>query len=448
MTRLFGTDGVRGKANVDLTPDLALTLGRAAGIVFGRPGRIFLGRDTRVSGPMLEGALTAGLCSAGLHVAVAGIIPTPAVSFLTLDESATAGGVVSASHNPVDDNGIKFFSAEGSKIGADVETAIEAAMETAPDGLPAGTEVGRAEVIADAAGRYVDHLVGTLQTTLKGLRVVVDCAYGAAWDVGPRAFRAAGADVIAINAAPDGTRINVGCGSTSLEPLIRSVLDERADLGVAFDGDADRVLAVDERGSVIDGDAILALAAVQLAEAGELAHNVVVSTVMANLGLQHALADRGIEVVTVPVGDRFVSEGMLEAGASLGGEQSGHIIFGAHARTGDGILAGLQLASWVVGQAASECVHVFEPYPQVLINVPVASKDALESAAALWEQVGKLQDRFGRDGRVLVRASGTEALVRVMVEARDEATARSSAESLAAVVRDQLGVAPAARVRG
>jgi phosphoglucosamine mutase len=443
MTRLFGTDGVRGKANLDLTPDLALTLGRAAGVVFGRAGRIVLGRDTRISGPMLEAALTAGLCSAGLDVALAGVIPTPAVSFLTLEEGATAGGMVSASHNPVEDNGIKFFSAEGSKIGSDLETEIEAAMEALPEALPMGTEVGQAEIIGDAADRYVGHLVGTLRRSLSGLRVVMDCAYGAAWDVGPRAFRAAGADVIAINAAPDGSRINVGCGSTSLDPLTRSVLDEGAHLGVAFDGDADRVLAVDERGEVIDGDAILALAAVRMAEAGELAHDVVVSTVMANLGLQHALADRGIEVVTVPVGDRFVSEGMLEAGAVLGGEQSGHIIFGAHARTGDGILAGLQLASLVVGQPASQCAHLFEPYPQVLINVPVASKDALESAAPLWEQVTMLQEELGRDGRVLVRASGTEALVRVMVEARDESTARRAAESVATVVTQQLGAAPA-----
>jgi phosphoglucosamine mutase len=391
---------------------------------------------------MLEAALTAGLCSAGLDVALAGVVPTPAVSFLTLEEGATAGGMVSASHNPVEDNGIKFFSAEGSKIGTDLETEIETAMEARPEVIPMGTEVGQAEFIVDAADRYVEHLVGSIRRPLNGLRVVMDCAYGAAWDVGPRAFRAAGADVIAINAVPDGSRINVGCGSTYLDPLTRSVLDEGAHLGVAFDGDADRVLAVDERGGVIDGDAILALAAVRMSEVGELAHNVVVSTVMANLGLQHALADRGIEVVTVPVGDRFVSEGMLEAGAVLGGEQSGHIIFGAHARTGDGILAGLQLASLVVGQPASQCAHLFEPYPQVLINVPVTSKDPLESAAPLWERVTILQEELGRDGRVLVRASGTEALVRVMVEARDESTARRAAESLATLVRDQLGAAP------
>jgi phosphoglucosamine mutase len=399
---------------------------------------------------MLEAALTAGLCSAGLDVALAGVVPTPAVSFLTSDEGASAGGMVSASHNPVDDNGIKFFSPEGTKIGSDVEAAIEAAMETPPETLPVGTAVGGAEVIADGAERYVRHLVGTLRAPLDGLRVVIDCAYGAAWDVGPRAFLEAGADVVAINAAPDGSKINVGCGSTSLGPLRARVLAEGADLGVAVDGDADRVLAVDERGDVIDGDAILALAAVRMAESGQLDRNLVVTTVMANLGLQRALADRGIEVLTVPVGDRFVSEGMLEAGAALGGEQSGHIIFGAHSKTGDGVLAGLQLAALVAGQPQppSQLVHLFEPYPQVLINIPVASKDALESATPLWDLVTRMQEDLGRDGRVLVRASGTESMVRVMVEARDEAVARTSAESLAGVVRDQLGAAPATPVAG
>jgi phosphoglucosamine mutase len=441
VTRLFGTDGVRGKANRDLTPDLALTLGRAVGAVFGGAGRVVLGRDTRVSGTMLEAALTAGLCSAGLDVALAGVLPTPAVSFLTLEETAAAGGMVSASHNPVDDNGIKFFSPEGMKIAAEVEAAIEAAMETPSYVLPEGTAVGAAHLIEDAADRYVKHLVATLERPLQGLRVVLDCAFGAAWEVGPRAFRDAGADVIAINAAPDGSRINVGCGSTYLEPLARQVLAEGADLGVAFDGDADRALGVDETGKVIDGDAILALAAVRMAESGELTRNLVVTTVMANLGLQHALADRGIEVMTVPVGDRFVGEAMLEAGAALGGEQSGHIIFGAHARTGDGILAGLQLAGSLAGrsQPASQLVHLFEPFPQVLINVPVTSTAELESAAPLWEEVERLQADLGHDGRVIVRASGTESMVRVMVEASHEPPARRSAEALAALVRKHLG---------
>lgn len=445
MTRLFGTDGVRGKANLDLTPDLALALGRAAGFVFGDAGRVVLGRDTRVSGPMLEAALTAGLCSAGHDVALAGIVPTPAVSFLTSDEDVTAGGVVSASHNPVDDNGIKFFSSEGSKISSDVEAAIEREMERGSAVLPAGTSIGEAGPIDDAADRYVDHLLGTLHAPLKGMRVVVDCAFGAAWEVAPRAFREAGAEVIAINAAPDGTRINVDCGSTSLGCLIQRVLSEGADLGVALDGDADRMLAVDERGDVIDGDAMLCLAALRMTEAGELERNVVVTTVMANLGLQRALGDRGIEVITVPVGDRFVAQGMLDAGAVLGGEPSGHIIFGMHARTGDGVLAGLQLARYVVGrkESPSQLAHLFEPFPQVLINVPVASKQGLESAAPVWEEVDRIQQVLGADGRVLLRASGTEDLVRVMVEASNQATAQSAAESLASMVRTELGASSA-----
>jgi phosphoglucosamine mutase len=319
-------------------------------------------------------------------------------------------------------------------------------METPSTSLPVGTAVGGAELLSGAGDRYVRHLVASLHSSLNGLRVVLDCAYGAAWEVGPQAFRAAGADVTAINAAPDGSKINVECGSTSLGPLTQRVLEERADLGIAVDGDADRVLAIDERGGVIDGDAMLALAAVNMAESGELDRNLVVTTVMANLGLQHALADRGIEVLTVPVGDRFVSEGMLEAGAMLGGEQSGHIIFGAHARTGDGLLAGLQLAGLVAGgsRPASELAHLFEPYPQVLINVPVLSPEALEGSEPLWEEVARLQAELGNEGRVLVRASGTEPLVRVMVEAREAASARSGAEALATLVRDQLGAAPAA----
>ncbi|MEA2505448.1 MAG: phosphoglucosamine mutase [Actinomycetota bacterium] len=442
VTRLFGTDGVRGIANRDLTPDLALTLGRAAGSVLAGPGPVVLGRDTRISGPMLEAALAAGLCSAGLDVALAGVLPTPAVSFLTVDVAASAGGMVSASHNPVDDNGIKFFSTEGAKVSSEIEAAIESAMESpSNEELPVGTGVGGVQAISDAADRYVDHLVSTLRGPLQGLRVVLDCAYGAAWEVGPRAFARAGAAVVAMNAEPDGSRINVDCGSTSLGPLSRRVLDEEADLGIALDGDADRMLAVDERGMVIDGDAMLAITAVRMAEAGELNRNVVVTTVMANLGLQHALAEHAIEVLTVPVGDRFVSEAMLDAGSVLGGEQSGHIIFGAHARTGDGILAGLQLASFAAAsdEPVSQLVHLFEPFPQVLINVRVTSKEALGSAEPLWEHVTSLEERLGQRGRVLLRASGTEPLIRVMVEAQDEALARASAESLADIVRAQLG---------
>jgi phosphoglucosamine mutase len=445
VTRLFGTDGVRGVANRDLTPDLALTLGRAAGSVLGADGTVVLGRDTRMSGPMLEAALTSGLCSAGVDVALVGVLPTPAVSFMTTDEAALAGGMVSASHNPIDDNGIKFFSAQGTKVTSEIEEQIEAAMEAPPRLLPVGNAVGNARWIAGAADRYVEHLLATVRTPLRGLRVLVDCAFGAAWEVAPRAFEMAGASVIAINAQPDGSRINVDCGSTSLGAVARAVIEHEADLGVALDGDADRVLAVDEQGEQVDGDQILALAAVQLAEAGELERNVVVTTVMANLGLQHALAHRGIEVMTVPVGDRYVSEAMRDTGAILGGEQSGHIIFGAHARTGDGVLAGLQLASIVAaaGQPVSQLVQLFERFPQVLINVAVASKESLDTAEGLWEQVTRVREHLGHNGRVLLRASGTESLVRVMVEAQDEAVAQSSAASLAQAVRDHLGGPPA-----
>jgi phosphoglucosamine mutase len=399
---------------------------------------------------MLEAALSAGLCSAGMDVELAGIIPTPAVSFLTVRESASGGGMVSASHNPVDDNGIKFFSAQGTKIASELEDAIEAAMEAPSESLPTGTGVGDARVLPGAADRYVEHLTSTLRTSLGGMRIVLDCAYGAAWEVGPRAFREAGAEIIAMNHEPDGARINVDCGSTSLGPLARRVIDEGAALGIAFDGDADRVLAVDEKGAVIDGDQILALCALRMAEAGELPRNSIVTTVMANLGLQHALAEQGIEVLTVPVGDRFVSEGMLDAGAGLGGEQSGHIIFGAHARTGDGILAGLQFAALVSagGHAASEMVHLFEPFPQVLINVPVRSKEELESASELWDEVRRVEATLGRDGRVLLRSSGTESMIRVMVEAADASLARRSAESLAETVRKQLGGPRAASLSG
>ena len=450
MSRLFGTDGVRGVANLDLTPDLALTLGRAAGTVLGGVGKVVLCRDTRISGPMLEAALAAGLCSAGLDVLSAGILPTPAVSFLTIDEPAIAGGMVSASHNPVNDNGIKFFSAQGTKVASETEDAIQTSMEEPSERLPVGTDVGTIELLLDGPDRYVQHLLSTIPGPLSGLRVVLDCANGAAWDVGPRAFREAGAEVIAMNAEPDGSRINVGCGSTSLEPLARRVVEERAALGLAFDGDADRVLAVDEKGGTIDGDQILAVCALRMAEAGELSHKSIVTTVMANLGLQRALADRGIEVLTVPVGDRYVSEGMLDAGSVLGGEQSGHIIFGKHARTGDGILAGLKLASFAraAGRPVSQMVQLFERFPQVLINVPVKSKDELESANSLWKQVGEIERTLGRNGRVLLRASGTESMVRVMVEASDENLARRSAESLAQVVRDQLGASAAGSLRG
>jgi phosphoglucosamine mutase len=429
-------------ANRDLTPDLALALGRAAATVLSRGGgEMVVGRDTRVSGPMLEGALVAGLCSAGIDVKLAGIIPSPAVAFLTLDEKAAGGVVISASHNPVADNGIKFFSADGLKISSDREDAIEALMASTPGDLPEGVHIGSAEHLVDGSDRYVSHLLGALGSSLKGLRVVLDCAFGAAWSVGPRVFREAGADVVAINSEADGSRINVDSGSTSLDGLATRVVEEGADLGLGLDGDADRVLAVDETGAPVDGDRILALCALRLQEAGALKNDLVVATVMANLGFKRALEAKGIEVVTAPVGDKYVAEAMVSRGAVLGGEQSGHLIFAAHSTTGDGLLTGLHVAEAVASSSStlSRLTDLFEPYPQVLINVAVADRDALAGARELWAEVEAANGALGDEGRVLLRASGTEPLVRVMVEAADETTARRTAEELAGAVERYLG---------
>ncbi|HEX2058672.1 MAG TPA: phosphoglucosamine mutase [Actinomycetota bacterium] len=442
MTRLFGTDGVRGVANRDLTPDLALALGRAAGLVLApHGGRVVVGRDTRISGPMLQGALTAGLCSAGAFVLDAGVLPTPGVAWLTRTEGAAAGAVISASHNPVPDNGIKFFSAVGTKVSGDEEAEIEALLADAPAHLPEGEDVGSVEPVDDAVPRYVDHLAGSVDGSLQGLRIVLDCAYGAAWRVGPEAFRRAGAAVVALHDAPDGSRINVDCGSTSLDTLAKTVVAEGASFGLGFDGDADRALAVDETGTVIDGDRIIALAALHLKERDALPGSLVVTTVMANLGLRRALEAAGIDVVTVAVGDRFVAEAMTENGAALGGEQSGHVIFSEHSTTGDGVLTGLKLAEIVggAGRPLSELAAVFEPYPQVLLNVPIADRGALEAADEVWARVREAEESLGDSGRVLLRASGTEPLVRVMVEAEDAATAERVARDLAVTVEAVLG---------
>lgn len=439
MARLFGTDGIRGVANRDLTPDLFVALGRAAGRI-AAGGTVVIGRDTRVSGPMLEAALVAGLCSAGADVRTAGIIPTPAVAFLTVDRKAKLGSVISASHNPVPDNGIKFFSPSGYKIAPDIEDAIERDLESPAADLPTGTDVGTSTILEDAHDDYVDHLLRSVHQPLDGLRVVLDCAFGAAYEVGPRAFKEAGATVVVLNAEPDGARINVDCGSTDLGHLSEEVVSHGADMGFAFDGDADRVLGVDETGAEVDGDRILALSALRMKEQGELTHDLVVSTVMANLGFRRALADRGIEVLTAPVGDRFVVEKMVETGAVLGGEQSGHIVFGEHSTTGDGILTALQVAAAVERSDSklSRLAHVFEPFPQVLINVPVRDRDSLERAEAVWDHVHRAEAALGEDGRILLRASGTEQLIRVMVEAADPDVADRTARDLAATVEKEL----------
>lgn len=442
MKQLFGTDGIRGVANRDLTPELALAVGRAAAAVLAPGGGdIVVGRDTRLSGPMLEAALVAGLCSAGAQTRLAGVIPTAAIAFLTVEDKARAGAVISASHNPVADNGIKFFSDEGYKLSSELEEAIERIMEEVPGDLPVGEEIGSAVPFDDGLDRYVRHLLSTLEHPLTGLRVVLDCAHGAAHEAGPRAFREAGAEVIAIHSDPDGSRINVDCGSTSLDDLARAVVAEGADLGLAFDGDADRVLAADEAGRPVDGDRIIAASAIRLHDTGRLTNDVVVATVMANLGFVHAMEARGIDVIAAPVGDKFVAEAMSGHGAALGGEQSGHVIFGEHSTTGDGILTGLQIASTLAesDEVMSVLTDLFEPYPQVLENVPVGSTAALSSTEALWEEVRAAEEDLGVDGRILIRPSGTEPLVRIMVEAADEATAQATAASLAETVTRHLG---------
>ena len=441
MSRLFGTDGVRGVANEQLTPDLALALGRAAGLALAPSGgRFVVGRDTRLSGPMLEAALVAGLCSSGAEVLRLGIVPTPAVAYLTVEEGADGGAMISASHNPVPDNGIKFFSNEGLKTSEDVERLIEEGAVTPPTDLPTGIEVGTASELEDAGDRYVDHLLTSIDSPLDGLRVVLDCAFGAAFHLAPRALREAGADVRAIHAEPDGARINVDCGSTSMAELSRAVVADGADIGLAFDGDADRVLAVDERGEEVDGDRILGLAAVHLMEQGVLKDGVVVGTVMSNLGFVRALEERGIEVVAAPVGDKFVAAEMAQRGAVLGGEQSGHVIFSEYSTTGDGILTGLQICSILQGSDAplSKLAHFFEPFPQILINVPVTDRSGLDDAREVWDVVRTVEESLGHDGRVLLRPSGTEPLIRVMVEAADRDTAERSARRVADEVKRVL----------
>ena len=443
MGRLFGTDGVRGVANRDLTPDLALALGRAAGLVLrdeGTAHEVIVGRDTRLSGPMLQAALTAGLCSAGIDVRHLGIVPTPAVAFVTVDESAMAGAMVSASHNPVPDNGIKFFSEEGSKLPGDIEDAIEKALSVEPVSLPEAADVGTASHFPEGVDRYRRHLLDSIDGGLDGSKVVLDCAFGAAWELAPAAFRDAGTEVIAMHDEPDGARINVECGSTSLSLLSRRVVEEGADLGFAFDGDADRVLACDETGAAVDGDRIIALSALRLHDMGALKNDVVVGTVMANLGFRRALEERGIEVIQAPVGDKFVVEAMIESGAMLGGEQSGHIVFAEHGLTGDGILAALQVARAVASsqERLSALAHVYETVPQVLINVSGVDRERLADSARLWAKVAAIEERLGDEGRVLLRPSGTEPIVRVMVEALDPEVAERVARELADDVKAHL----------
>ena len=446
MARLFGTDGVRGLANKDITSESALELAQAAAIVLGEQARArgqkpiaVIGRDPRISGEFLAAAISAGLASSGVDVFDAGVIPTPATSFLTADLDADFGVMISASHNPAPDNGIKFFSRGGHKLDDAIEDAIEQAL-TAKPLTPIGAEIGHVKAFADAKSRYLVHLQGTLPNSLKGIKVVVDCANGAASDIAPKAFKDAGAEVIVIGNEPDGYNINLGCGSTHLSALQAAVVEHGADVGIAHDGDADRTLAVDATGAIVDGDQIMAILAVAAKARGDLSRNTLVATVMSNLGLKIAMKQAGIEMIETKVGDRYVLEVIREGGYTLGGEQSGHLIFARYATTGDGILTGLQLLAQMsaTGKSLKELASAMTVYPQVLINVPGVDKTKVDSDSELQKAVDQAQAELGEQGRVLLRASGTEPLVRVMVEAQDLGTAQSWAERIARVVEKQL----------
>jgi phosphoglucosamine mutase len=451
--RLFGTDGVRGLANGDLTAQMALGLAQAAASVLtrgrhadelkslGRRSRAVIGRDPRISGDFLSAAVAAGLASSGIDVLDAGVIPTPGVAFLVRDADLDFGVMVSASHNHSSDNGIKFFSYGGTKLPDEVEDRIESAFGTQPL-APTGAGVGRVSRFADAEDRYALHLLTTIDTPLAGLHIVLDCAHGAAAGVSPRVFRDAGCEVTVLGADPDGLNINQGYGSTHLEPLQEAVVALGADLGIAHDGDADRALAVDHTGRVIDGDHILAILALSMKSRGMLDGNGVVATVMTNLGFHRLMADNGISVELTKVGDRYVLEALAHTGFGLGGEQSGHLIVPRHQTTGDGLLTGLMLAQEVVrtGKTLAELADQMSVYPQVLINVAGVDKSRVETDESVRHAVDEASTALGDQGRVLLRPSGTEALVRVMVEADTQDRADSVARSLADTVKKALAL--------
>ncbi|GAA4050301.1 phosphoglucosamine mutase [Agromyces indicus] len=451
MPRLFGTDGVRGLANRELTADLALGLAQAAAAVLtqgrhadelraaGRRPVAVVARDPRVSGEFLTAAVSAGLASSGVDVLDAGVIPTPATAFLIDSIRADFGVMISASHNPAPDNGIKFFSFGGTKLPDEVEDRIESYLGRQKL-APTGDGVGRIRRFADAEDRYVVHLLATLPNRLEGLKVVLDCAHGAAAGVSPETFRDAGAEVVVIGADPDGMNINDGVGSTHLELLQQAVREHGADVGIAHDGDADRCLAVDADGNVVDGDRIMAILAVSMQERGTLTDDTLVATVMSNLGLKRAMAERGIRVVETKVGDRYVLEALAEGGFALGGEQSGHVIMSEFATTGDGVLTGLHLVAEMArtGKSLAELASIMTVYPQVLVNVRGVDHHAMADDAEIASAVRAAEAELGDTGRVLLRPSGTEPMVRVMVEAADQQAAEAHAEKLAAVVRERL----------
>jgi phosphoglucosamine mutase len=440
---LFGTDGVRGRANDDLTPELALAIASASSRVLSahdsshRPVAV-VGRDPRASGEMLEAAVVAGLTAAGADVVLVGVLPTPAVAFLTAEYDADLGIVLSASHNPMPDNGIKLFARGGHKLPDEIEAEIEAEVEAGAVTRPIGAAVGRVHLAEDAAGRYIDHVLRAAGVDLSGLHVVVDCANGAGSSVAPELYRRAGATVTAIHAEPDGLNINHECGSTHLDDLIAAVRETGADVGIAHDGDADRCLAVAADGSLVDGDQILAMCAVALRDQGKLERETVVATVMSNLGFHHAMRAEGINVITTAVGDRYVLEALRAEHLTLGGEQSGHVVFTSAATTGDGLLTALYVMGQVAktGKPLAELADMVRRLPQILVNVTVSDREAVATAPQVADAVAKAEAELGDNGRILLRPSGTEPLVRVMVEAATQQEADRVAHEVADVVRN------------
>ncbi|MBR2215323.1 MAG: phosphoglucosamine mutase [Selenomonadaceae bacterium] len=449
MARLFGTDGVRGEANVSLTPELAYRLGRAATVYFGRNRKhrphILIGRDTRISGPMYEAALAAGICSAGGKAIIAGVIPTPAVAYLVQKIRAQAGIVISASHNPFHDNGIKFFGGDGYKLPDEAEDELEELVHHIEKNdyllRPVGDKIGVVVDRHDLLNQYMDFVGSTSPERFDDMKVVLDCANGAAYAAMPTILRRLGANLKVIHALPNGTNINENCGSTHLESLRKTVLEINADFGIAHDGDADRCLCIDEKGEVIDGDHILVMCATDMMRAGKLKDNTVVSTVMANIGFHQAIKAAGGKVEVTKVGDRYVLENMLAHGYTLGGEQSGHIIFPEYSTTGDGLITALQVLSAVKrsGKKASELNALMTTFPQLLINVKVATKEGWEENTAIKEAIAAGEKELGDTGRILVRPSGTEPLIRVMAEGPEQKQLEEICNRIADVVKQEQG---------
>lgn len=448
MGRLFGTDGVRGVANSELTPELAFKIGRAGAYVLtsdAHKPKILVGRDTRISGEMLESALIAGICSVGAQAVCVGVIPTPAIAYLVRTQGFDAGVMISASHNPFEHNGIKYFNSEGYKLSDEIEERIEAIILDNAEEIsrPTHENVGRISHDSTLCEKYIKFAASTTEVRLDGMKIAIDCANGASSVTAQKALEILGAEVSVINNSPDGININADCGSTHIEGLMRYVTEVGADIGLAFDGDADRVLAVSENGEYVDGDKIMAICALDLKARGKLKKNTIVATVMSNLGLFVMGREKGLNIEKTKVGDRYVLEEMLKSDYSIGGEQSGHVILLEHNTTGDGLVTGIQLASAVKksGKTLSELAGVMDVYPQVLINAKVKTenKERYTEDAEIMAAIEKIEAEFANNGRVLIRPSGTEPLVRVMIEGKDESVIRARAEALADLIVKKLG---------